>query len=54
MRAASITYWTQHAPEYRFAVTGHKPPRGDTQLRSYVILDEKFYQAAEAFPYPAT
>lgn len=52
LRSVAITYWSQHAPEYRFAATGHAPPKGDTQLRSYVILDDKFYQAAETFPYP--
>ena len=52
MRAVAISHWLKHAEKYRFAATGHKPPGGDVQLRSYVILDQEFYDAAESFPYP--
>jgi len=52
LRAACVSYWFKHAPNYRFAATGHAPPSGDVQLRNYVILDDQFRDVAESFPFP--
>ena len=53
MREVAVSNWFKHAPKYRFAAIGHKPPKSDTQLRNYNILDDDFRAAADAYPYPA-
>jgi len=52
MRAQCISLWFKHAPKYRFAATGHQPPKSDVQASNYLIFDDDFRDAAESFPAP--
>lgn len=52
VRGVCISRWLKHDARYRFAVTGHKPPKADVQLNHYVTLDDEFRQSCESFPFP--